>query len=52
MLTESMEVENYVTNVKEQIMNTTEHNNSDYGLYYCIVCLNNNSYYIKYIFYF
>ncbi|KAF0767033.1 formin-binding protein 4-like [Aphis craccivora] len=27
---ESREVENYVNNVKEQIMNTTEHNNSDY----------------------
>ncbi|XP_025197460.1 formin-binding protein 4-like [Melanaphis sacchari] len=27
---ESREVENYVNNVKEQIMNTMEHNNSDY----------------------
>lgn len=31
MLTEFKEVENYVNNVKEQIMNTTQHNNSNYG---------------------
>jgi len=33
MFTESKEVENYVNNVKEQIMNATELDNSDYGLY-------------------
>lgn len=34
VFTESNEVEHYVNNVKEQIMNTTQQNNSDYGLYY------------------
>lgn len=39
MFTESREIENYVNNVKEQIMNTTEHNNSDYGL---LIIINNH----------
>lgn len=34
MFAESKEVENYVNDVKEQIMNTTQQNNSDYGLHY------------------
>lgn len=38
MSTESNQIENYVNNVKEQIMNTTQQNNSDEdmsgGMYY------------------
>jgi len=42
MFSESREVENYVSNVKEQIMNATELNNSDYGLYLLIETISYN----------
>jgi len=40
MFIESREVENYVSNVKEQIMNATELNNSEHGLYLLIKTIN------------